>query len=114
MDALLRLSYVRRHVERYAKHVMQLSPLQQPVPLGITIPAEKGYQQQYQQQQGQPPVESSPAAARWVLVGACGSVKVVMAFRKELRLVCESCCSTKVHCSCRVACWVMGLGVASR
>ena len=41
MDAILRLSYVRRHVERYAKHVMQLSPLQQPVPLGVTVPAER-------------------------------------------------------------------------
>jgi hypothetical protein len=62
MDAILRLSYVRRHVERYAKHVMQLSPLQQPVPLGITM-AEKGYQQQYQQQQQYQHQSAAAAAA---------------------------------------------------
>jgi hypothetical protein len=35
VDAILRLSYVKGHVERYAKHVMALSPL---APLGVEVP----------------------------------------------------------------------------
>ena len=37
MDAILRQSYVQGHVERYAQHVMALSPLQAPPSLGVAI-----------------------------------------------------------------------------
>ncbi len=37
MDAILRLAYVRQHVERYAKHVIALSPLAAPPELGVEI-----------------------------------------------------------------------------
>jgi NIMA (never in mitosis gene a)-related kinase len=46
VDAILRLSYVKGHVERYAKHVMALSPL---APLGVEVP-------------GVVPAASAPAA----------------------------------------------------
>lgn len=37
VDAILRLAYVRQHVERYAQHVIALSPLSQPPELGVEI-----------------------------------------------------------------------------
>ena len=37
MDAILRQVYVRQHVERYAQHVMALSPLSQPPELGVDL-----------------------------------------------------------------------------
>ena len=59
MDAILRQAYVRQHVERYAQHVMALSPLSQPPELGdLRSPAVGAV--------GETLGSASKTVARWV------------------------------------------------